>query len=112
MIKLKFTHKFIIYIPLRDGKNKEIPKSDMDEILNHVLRTLIDLSGGATMIDGIGYWKDEKNSINTTDTKLIMCYFNDMERMKNILINLALWVKKETNSKAICYEIDDGLYMG
>ena len=108
----KLPYKTILYIPLRDGENHVMPQGKVDILLDKSLRDLIGLGGGATVLEGMGYWENvETGHIDSTKTKLVICYLDDISKGEELLCELALWVKEQTNSQAICYEINNCLYV-
>ncbi|MBM7615260.1 hypothetical protein [Alkaliphilus hydrothermalis] len=107
----KLAYKTTLYIPTEDGDNQSLPKGTLDELMEESLKSLVKLGGGATIVDGMGYWKDEKNIVEKMETKLIICHVDDLEKSVDILKKLSLQIKKKTNSKAVCFEINDSLYI-
>jgi len=112
MKTLKLPYKTILYIPLKDGEDHVMSQETVDILLDKSLRSLIAVAGGATVIEGRGYWENQNTGdIEHTKTMLIICYIEDISKGEKLLRELALWVKEQTNSQAICYEINNCLYM-
>ena len=109
---IKLPYKTILYIPLKDGNNKAMPQLEIDLLVEECLKQLISLGHGATVIEGMGYWEEQiSGEITSSKTKLIICYVADIKKAEKIIRELALWIKEKTNSEAICYEINNCLYI-
>ncbi|TCP99108.1 hypothetical protein [Serpentinicella alkaliphila] len=109
---VKLPYKTIIYIPLKDGHNKALSQIAIDILLEECLKQLISLGHGATVIDGMGYWEEQlSGAITSSKTKLIICYVADIKKAEVLILKLALWVKETTDSEAICFEINNCLYI-
>ncbi len=108
----KLSYKTALYIPTEYGNDTQIPQYKIDNLIDMSLKRLIKIGGGATVIDGTGYWhKDNEDEVGKMQTKLIMCYVEDIEEGISTLKELAQWIKKETFSEAVCFEINNSLYI-
>lgn len=105
----KLEHKIILYIPLVFGDGEVIEEDIIEDILDYSLGKLIDLGGGATVLDSVGYWKED-NKVNRMKTKLIIVYVDDINRSEIVIKEVSRVIKMKTKSDAICYEIDGKLY--
>ncbi|WP_069649268.1 DUF3574 domain-containing protein [Caloranaerobacter ferrireducens] len=108
--KFKLAHKIILYVPLKYGDGKNIPDEITDSILKKSIDKLTNISTGFTVIEGRGFWKTKENKMNDMKTKIIIIYVNELEEATKVIYDLALWIKKETISESICFEIDNSLY--
>lgn len=105
----KLEHKIILYIPLVYGDGNIIEEDIIESLLDYSLSKLIDLGGGATVLDSIGYWKEDKK-VNKMKTKLIIVYVDDINRSEIVIEEVSRVIKMKTKSDSICYEIDGKLY--
>ena len=91
MTKIKF------YLPNKDNQGKEI---NPDKIIN----SLVDITGGLTIIPSIGYWKNQEGKLIQEETKIIEISVDDYIQAKEAVINLAYQFKHEFNQEAVMLE--------
>lgn len=106
----EYNNKVILYIPLKYGDGRDLSNDVVKELIDQSIKKLMKFGGGATLLDGLGYWEDG-DTINKMKTKLIITYGYDLEKGKEIMQDLAKYIKEETKSQSICYEINNTLYI-
>ncbi|PAB60738.1 hypothetical protein [Anaeromicrobium sediminis] len=102
--------KAIFYIPYEDGNDMNLDKKKIKHIEDYVVDELIKLGGGATVLEGVGYWRDAAGVKKKMDTKVILSYLKNYDNILDRIEKIGNYIKNETNSKEVCYELNDVSY--
>lgn len=105
MFTLKESVKLYIPTETKDGK-----VIDNSEILKKCAVEMDESFGGATVINGVGYWSDKNNNnkLYTEDVNIIQSFTGSMDDKKAYkLIQLAQYVKKELKQEAVTIEVNN-----
>lgn len=110
--RVHLQHKVAIYVPSTVDIDKA---ADTSKWVENAASGLVNLYGGATVTDGVGYWfSDEKQAMIRESVKIVYAFCDDPAGLDGEKINQVLsfceQMKKALNQEAISLEIDNELY--
>ncbi|WP_026487622.1 hypothetical protein [Caldanaerobius polysaccharolyticus] len=101
------TKRLAVYIPSKCGQD-EIPASTRQFWLKTALRTLAEIYGGATTIEGQGAWLSENGDIVTEHVTIAYAYTDETADVSPVY-ELAKRLCKALRQEAVAVEIGHGL---
>lgn len=104
MLKLK--NSVAIYLMKKDNDKK-----DLSKLNNDIIKKLSSAFGGATVVDGQGYWVDN-NTLYKDDNIIVKCNYSELstEMKINFLKAIKLEFKKG-KQLAVSVELNEKLYI-
>ena len=99
-------HSVTVYVPStqRDGS----PVADRDVLLQDTIAALLDLCGGATVTDGVGYWQGEEG-LAVEHVSLVTSYCESLEDIAGEVIAVCQSLASRANQEAVSLALDNSL---
>lgn len=110
--RARLQHRVAVYVPSTVDVDKV---ADTEKWVEMAASGLVNLYGGATVTEGVGYWySDEKQAMIRESVKIVYAYSDDLQGMDGAKINQVLsfceHMKEALKQEAISLEIDNELY--
>lgn len=103
---LKLNNSLSIYLMKKDNNGKDLTKLN-----NGIIKELSDAFGGATVVDGQGYWVDN-DTLYKDDNIIAKCNYSELSKdMFNAFINAINKEFKEGKQLAVSVELNVCLYI-
>lgn len=103
---LKLNNSLSIYLMKKDNNGKEL-----SELNNGIIKELSDTFGGATVVDGQGYWVDN-NTLYKDDNIIVTCNYSELSNdMLSAFLNAINKEFKEGEQLAVSVELNKCLYI-
>ncbi|MBO8441069.1 MAG: hypothetical protein IAA89_01265 [Firmicutes bacterium] len=104
MLKLK--NSLSIYLMKKDNDKKDLTKLN-----NDIIKNLSSAFGGATVVDGQGYWVDD-NTLYKDDNIIVTCNYSDLSNeMKNTFLNSIKLEFEKGKQLAVSVELNGEFYI-
>lgn len=104
MLKLK--NSVSIYLMKKDNDKK-----DLSQLNNDIIKKLSSAFGGATVVDGQGYWVDD-NTLYKDDNIIAECSYSDLSNeMKASFLNTIKLEFEKGKQLAVSVELNGELYI-
>ena len=104
MLKLK--NSLSIYLMKKDNDKKDLTKLN-----NDIIKNLSSAFGGATVVDGQGYWVDN-NTLYKDDNIIVTCNYSDLSNeMKNTFLNSIKLEFEKGKQLAVSVELNGEFYI-
>ncbi|MDY7043655.1 hypothetical protein RVS70_05490 [Virgibacillus sp. M23] len=100
--------KVIVYVPSTMEVDKE---ADVSDILQHTVRELASIAGGATVEEVKGYWVAEDGSLVEEKIYQVHVFYEDEKENKVITKakDVARYIKEKLQQEAVSVEINGTL---
>ena len=110
--RTRLQHRVAVYVPSTVDIDKT---ANTEKWVDMAASGLVNLYGGATVTEGVGYWfSDEKQAMIREQVKIVYAYSDDLQGMDGEKINQVLsfceHMKEALKQEAISLEIDNELY--
>lgn len=103
---LKLNNSVSIYLMKKDNNGK-----DLTELNNDIIKELSDAFGGATVVDGQGYWVDN-DTLYRDDNIIAKCNYSELSKdMLSAFLNAINKEFKEGKQLAVSVELNGCLYI-
>ena len=103
---LKLNNSLSIYLMKKDHDKK-----DLSKLNNDIINNLSSAFGGATVVDGQGYWVDN-DTLYKDDNIIVTCnYSNLSDEMKNTFLNSIKLEFEKGKQLAVSVEFNGELYI-
>ena len=103
---LKLNNSLSIYLMKKDNEKK-----DLSQLNNDIIKDLSSAFGGATIVDGQGYWVDN-NTLYKDDNIIVQCNYEELsKKMKNSFSNAIRLEFKKAKQLAVSVELNGELYI-
>lgn len=103
---LKLNNSLSIYLMKKDNNGKDLTKLN-----NGIIKELLDAFGGATVVDGQGYWVDN-DTLYKDDNIIVKCNYSELSN--EMKINFLKAIKDEfekAQQLAVSVELNGELYI-
>ena len=103
---LKLDNLLSIYLMKKDNNKK-----DLSQLNNDIIKKLSSAFGGATVVDGQGYWVDD-DTLYKDDNIIVTCNYSDLSNeMKNTFLNTIKLEFEKGKQLAVSVELNGELYI-
>ena len=103
---LKLNKSLSIYLMKKDNNKK-----DLSTLNNDIIKNLSSAFGGATVVDGQGYWVDD-NTLYKDDNIIVTCNYSDLSnKMKNTFLSAIKLEFEKGKQLAVSIELNGELYI-
>ena len=103
---LKLNNSLSIYLMKKDNDKK-----DLSKLNNDIVKKLSSAFGGATVVDGKGYWVDN-DTLYKDDNIIVKCNYSKLStEMKNSFLNSIKLEFKKAKQLAVTVELNGELYI-
>ena len=103
---LKLNNSLSIYLMKKDNDKK-----DLSKLNNDIIKNFSSAFGGATVVDGQGYWVDD-NTLYKDDNIIVTCnYSNLSNEMKASFLKAIKKEFEEAQQLAVSIELNGELYI-
>lgn len=103
---LKLNNSVSIYLMKKDNDKK-----DLSRLNNYIIKNLSSAFGGATVVDGQGYWVNN-DTLYKDDNIIVTCNYSELSKeMKNIFLNATKLEFEKGKQLAVSVELNGKLYI-
>lgn len=103
---LKLNNTLSIYLMKKDNGKK-----DLSKLNNNIIKNLSSAFGGATVVDGQGYWVD-KDTLYKDDIIIVTCNYSELsDEMKASFLNAIKLEFEKGKQLAVSVELNGELYI-
>ena len=103
---LKLNNSLSIYLMKKDNDKK-----DLSKLNNDIIKNLSSAFGGATVVDGQGYWVDN-DALYKDDNIIVKCNYSDLSsEMKNTFLKAIKLEFEKGKQLAVSVELNGELYI-
>lgn len=103
---LKLNNTLSIYLMKKDNDKK-----DLSTLNNDIIKNLSSAFGGATVVDGQGYWVDN-DTLYKDDNIIVQCNYSELsKKMKASFLNSVRLEFKKAKQLAVSVELNGELYI-
>ena len=90
---------------------KDNDKKDLLKLNNDIIKNLSSAFGGATVVDGQGYWVDD-NTLYKDDNIIVTCNYSELSyEMKASFLNAIKLEFEKGKQLAVSVELNEELYI-
>ena len=90
---------------------KDNDKKDLSRLNNDIIKNLSSAFGGATVVNGTGYWVDD-NTLYKDDNIIVTCNYSDLSNeMKASFLNAIKLEFEKGKQLAVSVELNGELYI-
>ena len=103
---LKLNNSLSIYLMKKDNDKK-----DLSKLNNDIIKNLSSAFGGATVVDGQGYWVDD-DTLYKDDNIIVKCNYSELSKeMKASFLNAIKLEFEKGKQLAVSVELNGQLYI-
>ena len=103
---LKLNNSLSIYLMKKDNDKK-----DLSKLNNDIIKNLSSAFGGATVVDGQGYWVDN-DALYKDDNIIVKCNYSDLSNEMKVSFLKAIELEFEKGKQlAVSVELNGELYI-
>ena len=103
---LKLNKSLSIYLMKKDNDKKDLSKLNKD-----IIKNLASAFGGATVVDGQGYWVNN-DTLYKDDNIIVTCNYSELSKeMKNTFLNTIKLELEKGKQLAVSVELNKQLYI-
>jgi hypothetical protein len=108
--KVELEHSVTVYVPSATREHNPIPFRKVQGAVDRIAEELTGVCGGATVTQGVGYWRSGDGKVGRETVRMITSYTDDIEEAARVAVRQAEWLREEFDQECVSLEVDNRLY--